>query len=353
MTSKSRLIAIATVLGLALSSVSVPAGSQPATPTKEQRDEAKTRFLKGLDLFREGDYQAALIEFRRANELAPNYNVLYNIGQVYFQLTDYPNALTSLERYLKEGGDQVSAKRREEVQRDIDKLRARIAYLDVTTNVAEVDIAIDDISQGRTPLAKPLMVGAGRHRITASKEGYRTVTKVVEVAGADSLKIPLELQEQKSGTPAPTNTTPVTPPPVPTGTATTTATTAPTRPPVVDEGSGIPWAGWAVTGALAAGAVVTGVLALSASSELETQRSQVGATRETLDAQSSKVGTLALVSDILTGCAVVAGGVSLYFTVTAGPSKPSDAKEGTTPAAGLQKVRVGLVPGGVNLSGQF
>jgi hypothetical protein len=350
MTSKSRLIAIATVLGLALSSV--PAGSQPATPTKEQRDEAKSRFLKGLDLFREGDYQAALIEFRRANELAPNYNVLYNIGQVYFQLTDYPNALTSLERYLKEGGDQVSAKRREEVQRDIDKLRARIAYLDVTTNVPEADISIDDIPQGKTPLSKPLMVGAGRHRITASKEGYRSITKLVEVAGADSLKIPLELQEQRSGTPAPTDTAPITPPPLPTGTATTTATT-PAKPPVVDEGSGIPWAGWAVTGALAAGAVVTGVLALSASSELETQRSQMGATRETLDAQSSKVGTLALVSDILTGCAVVAGGVSLYFTVTAGPSKPSDAKEGTTPAAGLQKVRVGLVPGGVNLSGQF
>src|SRR5215218_10346672 len=110
MTSKSRLIAFATVLGIAFSSV--PAGSQPATPTKEARDEAKSRFLKGLDLFKEGDYQAALIEFRRANELAPNYNVLYNIGQVYFQLTDYPNALNSLERYLKEGGDQVSAKRR-------------------------------------------------------------------------------------------------------------------------------------------------------------------------------------------------------------------------------------------------
>lgn len=350
MTSKSRLIAIATVLGVALSSV--PAGSQPATPTKEARDEAKSRFLKGLDLFREGDYQAALIEFRRANELAPNYNVLYNIGQVYFQLTDYPNALTSLERYLKEGGDQVSAKRREEVQRDIDKLRARIANIEITTNVPEVDIAIDDVPHGKTPFQKPVMVGAGRHRITASKEGYRAVTKLVEVAGADSVKIPLELQELPSGTPVPT-TTATTPPPPPTGTATTTATTPPTKPPVIDEGHGIPWAGWAVTGVLAAGAAVTGVLALSASSELETQRQGVGISRDTLDDQSSKVGTLALVSDILTGCAVVAGGVSLYFTITAGPSAPSDAKESTAPAAGLQKVRVGLVPGGVNLSGQF
>jgi len=352
MTSKSRLIAIATVVGIALSSP--PASSQPATPTKEARDEAKSRFLKGLDLFKEGDYQAALIEFRRANELAPNYNVLYNIGQVYFQLTDYPNALMSLERYLKEGGDQVSAKRREEVQRDIDKLRARIANLDITTNVPEVDIAIDDISQGRTPFQKPLMVGAGRHRITASKEGFRSVTKVIEVAGADSLKIPLELQEQRSNTPPPPATTGITPPPAPTNTATPSTTAAVvTRPPIVDEGHGVPWAGWAVTGVLAAGAAVTGVMALSASSELVEQREGPNATRAMLDDQSSKVGMLALVSDILTGCAVVAGGVSLYLTVTAGPSRPSDANKGAPATGGIQKVRIGLVPGGVNLSGQF
>ncbi|NUQ75522.1 MAG: PEGA domain-containing protein, partial [Polyangiaceae bacterium] len=196
MTSKSRLIAIATVLGVAFTSL--PADSQPAQPTKEARDEAKTRFLKGLELFREGDYQAALIEFRRANELAPNFNVLYNIGQVYFQLTDYPNALVSLERYLSEGGDQISAKRREEVQKDIDKLRARIANLEITTNVPDVDIAIDDVPHGKTPFQKPLMVGAGRHRITASKEGFRSVTKLVEVAGADSLKIPLVLEARES-----------------------------------------------------------------------------------------------------------------------------------------------------------
>ncbi|NUQ77462.1 MAG: hypothetical protein HUU21_28320, partial [Polyangiaceae bacterium] len=146
---------------------------------------------------------------------------------------------------------------------------------------------------------------------------------------------------------------PTTPPtgtsPVPTAPPTTTSTP---KPPI-DEGHGIPWIGWAATGALAAGAAITGVMALGASSELESQRQEVGVSRDTLDDQSSKVGTLALVSDILTGCAVVAGGVSLYFTITAGPSTPSDAKESTTPAAGLQKVRFGLVPGGVNLSGQF
>src|SRR6516165_10065019 len=122
---------------LALSSASIPAFAQPAAPTKAQQQEAATRFRKGLDLFKDGDYQAALIEFRRANELAPNFNVLFNIGQVYFQLQDYPNALTALERYLNEGGDRIPASRRAEVARDIDKLKARVANIEITTPVPD------------------------------------------------------------------------------------------------------------------------------------------------------------------------------------------------------------------------
>jgi hypothetical protein len=361
MTSKARLLALATTLGIALSAPSVssqPAGeAKPAAaqPTKEAREEAASRFRKGFELFKEGDYQAALIEFRRAYELAPNYNVLYNIGQVHFQLQDYANALTSLERYLAEGGDKVPDKRKEEVQRDIDKLKARIANLDITTNVPEVEIAIDDVPMGKTPFAKPVMVSAGRHRITATKEGFRTVTRIVEVAGADSLKLPLELAEQKAGTPQPPPETTgvVQPPPLPT----TTSTSPPPPPPPVEEPRGIPWAGWAVTGAFAAGAAITGVLAITASSELSSLRGSVGQSRDSLDSQATKVTAFAIASDVLTGCAVVAGGISLYLTITSGPSKPEDeatpAKtEGARPTV-RPTVRLGVLPGGVQLTGSF
>src|SRR5205809_449884 len=129
MTSKARLVALAATLGIALASAhasSQPAGGDAAAapakePTKEAREEAGNRFRKGFELFKEADYQAALIEFRRAYELAPNYNVLYNIGQVYFQLQDYANALTWLERYMAEGGKNITKTRKEEVERDIEK----------------------------------------------------------------------------------------------------------------------------------------------------------------------------------------------------------------------------------------
>ena len=97
---------LALVTAFALVAPGSVAFAQPA-PTAAERAEAATRFKTGLDLFKDGDAQAALIEFRRAYQLAPNYQVLYNIGQVSFQLQDYPGALAALQKYLLEGGRNI------------------------------------------------------------------------------------------------------------------------------------------------------------------------------------------------------------------------------------------------------
>lgn len=358
MTSKARLVAFAATLGIALLSFdasSQTGGDSAKEPTKEAKDEASSRFRKGFELFKEGDYQAALIEFRRAYELAPNYNVLYNIAQVYFQLQDYANALTKFEQYLSEGGRNVPKARREEVEKEIEKLRARVANIEITSAVADVEVALDDVPQGKTPLGKAVMVSAGRHKISASKEGYRPYLKIIEVASADSVKVALDMVELKAGTPEPqpTSTQVVVTPPSPTTTA--TVPVAPLKPPV--EPPSIPWAGWAVTGGLAAGAVITGVLALSSSSDLVEKRNGFS-TRDELSKAASDVSTKALVSDILTGCAVVAGGVTLIFTVRAvsasGASSDTAAPAGAPSAqSGIKDLRVGLGVGKVELSGSF
>jgi len=342
-TSSSRRRPLALCAALALTLPSLPAFGQGAASASAQQ-EAAGRFKKGLDLFKDGDYQAALIELRRANELAPNYTVLYNIGQVYFQLQDYPNALHSLERYLQEGGKSVDAKRRVEVEKDVEKLKARVANLEITVNVPDAEVLIDDVSVGKAPLPKTVLVSAGRHRIIVSKAGFGSVTKVVEIASAELQKVPVELVE---------NVAPVVLDPAK-GTATTPAlvpapvmVTSPEETPPPSRR--VPVAGWVVTGVLAAGAVVTGVLALGASSDLKAQRTSGAAPRDDLDASKSKTQTFALVTDILTGCAVVAGGITLYFTIAGG------SREGAKPAAAFASptMKVGVTPGGVTLLGTF
>ena len=347
MRSIHRIVALAGVL--ALTAPALPAFAQNA-PTRAQQQEAATRFKKGLELFKDGDYQAALIEFRRANELAPNFNVLYNIGQVYFQLQDYPNALNALERYMSEGGGNIPSSRRADVQRDIDKLRARTANMEIVVTVPDADVAIDDVVVGKSPMAKPILVSAGRHKVTISKVGFTSTSKVVEIASGDSLKVPIDPVEQKVApivvvtdpNKPPDNTNVVTPPEPP---------VAPPPPPPRP----VPVAGIVVTSGLVVGAVVTGVLALGAKSSLQDEVKSPTATRDSLDSAHSKLTGLALATDILVGSAVVALGVTLYVGLSGPSKKDAPRAPGAAPPqpASLPTVRVGFGADGVKVFGKF
>jgi hypothetical protein len=346
----ARAVAFATTLAMALPPVTAFAQDKPA-PTKAARSEAASRFKKGLDLFRDGDYRAALIEFRRAYELAPNYQVLYNIGQVSFQLQDYAGALTSLERYLHEGGSEIPASRRADVQKDIDKLKSRVANLTVTTNVAGAEVLVDDVSIGKTPLDKSLLVSAGRHKLTATKEGYTPVTRVVEVASGDTAEVPLTLGELGSGTSPPAASSDTSAEPAPAPPPDTTTPAPPESAPVADGGgSSFPWPAWLITAGLGGAAIGCGVVALGASSELGDLKSHASPSRDELDRLSSKSRNLALVSDILLGATVLAGGVSLYLTVRGGSPKTEAAP---TARETKPELRVGVTPGGMSFAGTF
>lgn len=353
-----RILALAAALAVAAPAAPVfaqgapgQAGGHPQTPTKAQQQEAATRFKKGLELFKDGDYQAALIEFRRANELAPNFNVLYNIGQVYFQLQDYPGALNALERYLNEGASSIPASRRAEVQRDIDKLKARVANLDITSAVPDAEVTIDDVAVGKTPLSKPIMVSAGRHKITVSKVGFTSATRVIEVASGDAPKVQLDPVEQKTAAPVgPAEPPRPVEPPKPVGPV---ADTTPPPPPPPPPPHPVPVAGIVVTSLLTVGAVTTGVLALTSSNTLKTDRMSGNITHDQLSSDATKTTALAVATDVMTGGAIIALGVTLYVGLR-NPS-PTPAADAPKPAARFTapEVRVGVGSNGVRVFGSF
>src|SRR5438876_6791259 len=101
---------LATLLGASGARAQTASGG--GTPSQATMDEAAAHFRRGVDLFKEADFRGALIEFRRANQLAPSFRVLYNIGQCYLELQDYGGALRSFQAYLSEGGKGIPRDRR-------------------------------------------------------------------------------------------------------------------------------------------------------------------------------------------------------------------------------------------------
>ena len=289
--------------------------------------EAGQHYKTGVQLFKEGDYRAALIEFRRAYELVPDPNALFNIGESQYGLKDYVGALATLERVLAEGGVKLKTANREQAERDVEALRPRVATLEIVVNLAGADVAIDDQSVGQSPLDGPVAVSAGRRKITVTLEGHAAVTRQIDIGGREERRVDIELA----------------------------TSVAEPLPPLVDPaphdgavGADLPVAGWVVTGVLAAGAIGCGVGALVSSKQLENERATL-TDRETLDSKQQTVTGLAVTTDVLIGAAVIAGAVSLGFTL-AGASDDDTAAPAAAEGVTLE-LRVG--PPGLSLLGAF
>ena len=316
-----------------------PAAQPAAPPSPEVLLEAKQRFDRGFELYEEGEYPLALIEFNRAYELVPNYKVLYNIGQVCIQLGQYANARRALEEYLTKGGDALPADRRAAVNKDLEMLGHRTAHLTVGANLEGAEVLVDDVLVGKTPLGPALLVDAGVHRVTVRRPGYLPKTSNVTLAGGDEQNVTLALERQPEE-----------------------KQTIVVREQVVEDNA-TSWmiAGWVTTGALAAGAVITGIMGASEADELDQLRgglaadydegSRTGAEvlQSRLDDTRSNAKTLFLVSDVLTGAAVIAGGLSLWITLD--PPEPERPAE--TPRPTPSGVQVGYERGQLQLRGSF
>ncbi len=197
----NRPIGIAiTLFALGMSS----AGSSSADPPADDAaQDASKHFERGIKLSEEEDWRAALIEFERAYAVDPNYRVLFDIGQCLYQLKDYPGALASFQRYLAAGAGRVQADRRAEVESDIEVLKGRVASVRVSSAIAGAEIRVDDIVVGTTPLASPIVVSAGRRKLTMSKAGMPTVTRYVDLAGEETAEAKLDPDAVVNASPAP------------------------------------------------------------------------------------------------------------------------------------------------------
>src|SRR5438132_509301 len=49
--------------------------AEPPAPKPDAMEEARARYRRGVELFNEGDYKLALIEFQRSFALSPNWRI--------------------------------------------------------------------------------------------------------------------------------------------------------------------------------------------------------------------------------------------------------------------------------------
>jgi hypothetical protein len=331
----SAALVLSVSLGAVLGPVPAAAQQEAATssvePTAEQKKEASQRFEKGVSFYRDGEYQAALLEFKRAYELFPNYRVLYNLGQTSRELKDHASALVAFERYLAEG-DKIDAARKRDVENWIAELRTKVARVSVATNVPGAEITVDDLLVGTTPLAEPILLNAGRRKVSATLSGHVPVQRYIDVAGADTAELSLELVSLVA--------------PAPTGPARADATPPPAPKKVESRSPRWAWVGLATTGALGVATGILGVRALDSQSELDSLLTQRTTTAELEDARS-QTESFALATDIVGAITIAAAATTVVLFVVESGGGDADGAEASSSA------RLRLGPGALYFDGSF
>jgi hypothetical protein len=276
--------------------------------------EAKVAYQQGVTDFGAGRFDAAAAAFRKAFELKPSWKIRYNVGQSEAAARRYGLALDAFEAYLAEGGDDVESARRDEVLAEIQRLRLLVGGIEVKGPLG-ASVVVDGTERGKLPLGARIRETAGvdHEVVVTGADGAellrRTGLRVgsgevvtVEVAGDEQPAAAVAAEQGNGG-----------------GEQKPAAQ--------VEDGGGVSLAtwGWIALGVGAAAAVaggVTGGLAMSKQSDLESKcPGKTCTSSKDLDLRDS-ADTLALMTDVLipVGSAIaVVGAILLIVDYTSEP----------------------------------
>jgi hypothetical protein len=162
-----------------------PAAAQaPADPAAEH-------FGRGVKLYDKGNFAAALAEFEAAYQVSGAWEVLLNVGLTQENLLRYNEAVAALERYLADGADRVPPDRRARVLGELEHIRGVVASVAVKVVGPPATVELDGRVVGRSPLAGPLLVAGGLHRLRVFREGASAAERTFEVAPLERREVEL------------------------------------------------------------------------------------------------------------------------------------------------------------------
>lgn len=320
------------VLFLQVCLAALPAEAQTTPPASSEVDQARGHFERGAALFKEGSFDAALAEFKRAYEIVPNYKVLYNIGQAQVERHDYVAALRAFEDYLRQGSADISSDRRESVERDVANLKTRVASLTVKSNARGAELFVDGVSVGTVPFDSDPLVSAGTRRLSLRKPGFTPLERTISVAGGDHPEVEMNLEPLSAAGSESQPSGPVTP--------IARSESRPVRPAT--------WVALAATGVFTGAAVTFGILARKSNEDLDTELARYPADAGRVDDVRSRVKLEAGLTDGFAIAASASAILTVYFALSSPKSSETAARVSRTPVA-----RVVPTGQGVAVFGKF
>jgi hypothetical protein len=279
-----------------------------AEPTAADVETARGLYVEGLELRDGGKLEMSLGRFKAAHALAATPITSLELGRAHMllgELVEARDVLLSVERMPVAAGESAkAANARVEARTVAEQLRERIPALRIVFTpepAAPPHVTIDGVVIPPEALPNPRKVNPGSHTVVAESNGARATATVLLVE-RELRMVSLSLRDGSAGSGAPSGGA--------------TAETRPPResPPDTARTSAGP-SGWFYVGLGAAGVgvivgTITGAIALSKASALETECTGAACPRSAADDLSTS-RTMGVVSTVAFGVAVAGTAIAL------------------------------------------
>jgi len=155
------------------------------------KDEARKHFERGITLYQNGTFDAALLEFRESFQTFPTRAAGQNFGIVLKKLGRFLEAEEVLKKVLVDFKD-MKAEDRAFIEKELAETTSLIGTLEVRPSEADASVVVDGKEQPKGPVR--IRVNSGSHRISVFKEGYASLELPTDVEGGKSVVVDAKLK---------------------------------------------------------------------------------------------------------------------------------------------------------------
>jgi hypothetical protein len=214
----------------------------------DDKAQAQVLLHEGNALLKQGRADEALGKFIDAYRLFPSPKLHYNLGQAHAALPGHEaQAYVELSQFIDDAPD-ASAELRAAANTKRQQLRAKVALVTVLAPGAGDDAAVlvdgvvaGKVASGSTPAGRPVVVGAGTHKLMVARGALVHGEQAIVIAGGETLDIRVGGASAAAAAASSPSAPPAAPAPAARTEASTLALTLPAAPPPAAGGSTWTW----------------------------------------------------------------------------------------------------------------
>lgn len=163
-----------------------------------QGTDAKAQLAEGEKAARGKDWAKALSAYDAANKAQPSADALEGVANAHYQLKHDGEAYAAYTEWNDKYGTKSTPAKKGAVAARLKELAEKTGTLTITVNEAGAAILVDEKPVGTSPLAAPLRLGAGPHRVRVTKDGFVAFDQAPNVSAGAGATVDVKLEAQSS-----------------------------------------------------------------------------------------------------------------------------------------------------------